>query len=310
MDRVTSTLCGHPYPAAESNVLARLTSGRPARALVPPARVQKIVPMSEDHPICVQCGVQYGAQHQNCMICEDERQYVNWDGQQWTTLRELRATGYQGDVRPEGPGVFGVGTRPSLAIGQRALLVRAPTGNVLWDCVSYLDGDLIAEIERLGGISAIAISHPHFYGSMIEWADAFDAPVYLHAADREWVARPDDHIVFWEGEVWEFAPGLTLINAGVHFDGGTVLHRDSDGGALFSGDIATVAADRGWVSFMYSYPNYIPERPEVIRRAVRLLDDFRFERVYGGWWRRIVDSDGSNAIRRSARRYLRQIAED
>lgn len=266
--------------------------------------------MRNDHPICVQCGVQYGAPCDTCMICEDERQYVNWDGQQWTTLPELRAAGHQGDVRQEGPGVVGIGTRPSLAIGQRALLVQSTAGNVLWDCVTYLDDDLIAEVERLGGISAIAISHPHFYGSMVEWAYAFDAPVYLHTADREWVARPDDHVVFWEGEACELAPDLTLINAGVHFDGGTVLHRAGDGGALFSGDIATVVSDRAWVSFMHSYPNLIPERPEVVRRAVRLLDDFEFARIYGAWWGRIVDSDGSNAIRRSAQRYLRQIAED
>jgi hypothetical protein len=265
--------------------------------------------MSEDLPICVQCGVQYAGPREHCMICTDERQYVNWDGQQWTTLTALRAAEYRGDIREEGPRVFGVGTRPALAIGQRALLIQAPTGNVLWDCVSYLDDELIAEIRALGGISAIAISHPHFYGSMIEWAHAFDAPVYVHAADRQWVARPDDHVLFWEGDVRELAADLTLINAGVHFEGGTVLHWNADGGALFSGDIATVVADRAWVSFMRSYPNLIPERPEVIRRAVGLLDGFRFARIYGAWWRRIVESDGSNAVRRSAQRYLSQIAE-
>ena len=29
----------------------------------------------------------------HCPICEDERQYVGPDGQQWTTLDQLRATG-------------------------------------------------------------------------------------------------------------------------------------------------------------------------------------------------------------------------
>ncbi|WP_449065679.1 hypothetical protein [Planomonospora algeriensis] len=33
-----------------------------------------------DLPICVTCGVQYGAPRENCPICEDERQYVGWEG--------------------------------------------------------------------------------------------------------------------------------------------------------------------------------------------------------------------------------------
>ena len=39
--------------------------------------------------ICVQCGVQFSAAPtppEKCPICEDERQAVHWDGQQWTTL--------------------------------------------------------------------------------------------------------------------------------------------------------------------------------------------------------------------------------
>ena len=150
---------------------------------------------------------------------------------------------------------------------------------------------MVAAVKDLGGVSAIAISHPHFYGSMIEWAHAFDAPVYIHAKDREWVARPDDSVVFWDGDTREIGDGLTLINAGVHFDGGQVLHRaggEDSRGALFSGDIFTVVQDRRWVSFMYSYPNLIPERPRTIRRALSLVEPFGFDQVYGGWWRRIT----------------------
>jgi glyoxylase-like metal-dependent hydrolase (beta-lactamase superfamily II) len=227
----------------------------------------------------------------------------------------MAAGGHRGELTEQGPDVIGVGTTPSFGIGQRALLVRAPGGNVLWDCVSYLDDALREQIEQLGGISAIAISHPHFYGSMIEWAHAFDAPVYIHAADREWVAatRPDDAVVFWHGDTRQIGDGLTLINAGVHFDGGQVLHwRDADDGrgALFSGDIFQVVRDRRWVSFMYSYPNLIPERPRTIRRALALMEPFRFERVYGAWSDLIVHADGSDAIRRSADRYLRFALDD
>ncbi|MFC4062011.1 MBL fold metallo-hydrolase [Planomonospora corallina] len=266
-----------------------------------------------DLPICVTCGVQYGAPRENCPICEDERQYVGWDGQRWTSLNELRASGHRMRIAEEGPGVVGIGTDPATAIGQRALLVRTPAGNVLWDMVSHLDDDLVHQVNELGGIDAIAISHPHFYGSMVEWAHAFDTPVHIHAADAQWVARPDDSVVFWEGETLEILDGLTLVNAGVHFAGGQVLHwRDGgDGrGALLSGDILQVVPDRRWVSFMYSYPNLIPERPRTVRRALALLEPYRFERVYGGWWKRVVRTDGAEAVRRSADRYLSFALDD
>jgi hypothetical protein len=281
-----------------------------------------------DLPICRTCGVQYAGPRSDCPICQDERQYVGWDGQQWTTLAALAAGGHRGRLAPEGPGVTGVGTDPSIAIGQRALLIQAPGGNVLWDMITYLDDDLVAQVRGLGGVSAIAISHPHFYGTMIEWAHAFDAPVYIHAADRQWVARPDPSVVFWDGDTREIGDGLTLINLGMHFDGGQVLHwagghapgghapgghgpGGPDGvGALFSGDILTVVQDRRWVSFMRSYPNLIPERPRAIRRALSLLGPYPFERVYGAWWKRVVETDGAAAVRRSADRYLRWALDD
>lgn len=265
--------------------------------------------MRADLPICRTCGVQYGAARTDCPICEDERQYVGWDGQAWTTLAELRAAGHRGRIADEGPDVVGIGADPPTAIGQRALLVRTPGGNVLWDMITYLDDDLVARVRELGGVSAIAISHPHFYGSMIEWAHAFDAPVYIHALDRQWVARPDDAVVFWEGTAKEIGEGLTLVNAGVHFDGGQVLHW-REGAALFSGDIFTVPMDRRYVSFMYSYPNLIPERPKIIRRALRRIEPYSFDRVYGAWWGRIVRADGNAAVLRSAERYLEHALDD
>lgn len=145
---------------------------------------------------------------------------------------------------------------------------------------------------------------------MVEWSRAFgDVPIYVHAADREWVCR-DGNYVFWEGDSHEALPGRTLVNCGVHFAGGTVLHwPDGEGGrgVLCSGDIIQVVSDRRWVSFMYSYPNYIPERPEAIERAWRLLEPLSFEVVYGAWWRRVVAGDAKGAVARSIDRYFEKI---
>jgi glyoxylase-like metal-dependent hydrolase (beta-lactamase superfamily II)/DNA-directed RNA polymerase subunit RPC12/RpoP len=260
------------------------------------------------HFVCVTCGNQFAESAEpppRCPICEDERQYVGRDGQQWTTLEELRSD-HRAEIREEGPGLLGIGCEPSFAIGQRALLVQAPGGNVLWDCVSLLDDEIGVRVEELGGIAAIAISHPHYYSSMVEWARAFDAPVHLHAADREWVMRPDERIDFWDGETRELGDGLTLVRCGGHFDGGTVLHWAGEN-ALLSGDVLQVVQDRRWVSFMYSYPNLIPLPAQSIRRIVGALEPYEFDRIYGAWWDAVVRSDGKAAVRRSAERYLRAI---
>jgi hypothetical protein len=264
--------------------------------------------------ICETCGAQHAPSPgppERCAICEDERQYVGHRGQRWTTLEELRA-GHRADIRPEEPGLTGIGTEPAFAIGQRALLVETPRGNVLWDCIALLDGEIEGAVRKRGGLAAIAISHPHYYASMVEYSRAFDAPVYLHAADRQWVMRPDDGLVFWEGDAHELEPGVTLLRLGGHFAGGTVLHwaaGQSGRGALLSGDIVQVVPDRRWVSFMRSYPNLIPLPAATVQGMVAALEPYPFERIYGAWFERVVTSDAKAAVARSADRYARAVED-
>jgi hypothetical protein len=265
------------------------------------------------HFVCVTCGTQFAeseAAPDRCPVCEDARQYVGWEGQGWTTLEDLRRT-RQADIREEEPGLVGIGCEPAFAIGQRALLLQTPDGNVLWDCMSLLDDAIVTRLGELGGIAAIAISHPHFYSSMVEWAKAFDADVYLHADDREWVMRPDDRLAFWKGETRELGSGLTLVRCGGHFAGGTVLRwaAGSEGrGALLSGDIVTVVQDRRWVSFMYSYPNLIPLSAEAVLSIAATLEPYAFERIYGAWWGKVVREEGNATVARSAKRYVAALA--
>jgi Metallo-beta-lactamase superfamily len=261
--------------------------------------------------ICQTCGVQYpdtADPPSACPICEDERQYVGWDGQRWTTMADL-ATRHAMVLREEEPALTGIGLEPSFAIGQRALLVQTPGGNVLWDCVSVLDDTGREQIEALGGIDAICISHPHFYGANVEIADAFDARVFLPDADRQWVQRPSPRIEFF-GDDAEPVPGVTVARIGGHFDGAAVLHwpGGSDGrGALLTGDTITVVPDRRFVSFMWSYPNLIPLDEATVLNIAQRIERFPFDRIYGGWWGRIVVTDGPGAIRRSADRYVARL---
>ena len=265
--------------------------------------------------ICVTCGTQFATADippTVCRICNDERQYVGWNGQQWTTLDELRQS-HRNAVRLEEPRLYGIGMEPSFAIGQRALLVTHPDGNVLWDCIPLIDEGLIEMIRGLGGISAIAISHPHYYTSMVEWARIFDCPVYLHVDDRRWVMRSDEMVRFWDGESKEMAHGRTLVRCGGHFDGGTVFHWSggADGkGVILSGDILQVVQNRRWVSFMYSYPNLIPLSRAEVQRIVAAVEPFKFDRIYGAWWNKTVFTDAKATVERSADRYIRAICED
>jgi hypothetical protein len=245
-----------------------------------------------------------------CTICEEPRQYVKKTGQQWTTLDKLRLSN-RNAIKFKEPGLIGVGIEPHFAIGQRALFLRTPEVNVLWDCVPLLDQAVVEAIKALGGISAIAISHPHYYSTVVEWSRAFGGvPIYLHAADRQWVMRPDKAIVFWDGETRILAKGLIQVRCGGHFEGGTVLHwaGGAEGrGVLLSGDIIQVVPDRKHVSFMYSYPNYIPLPASTVKRIVQAMEPFEYDRVYGAFWDMVIERDGKAAVKRSAYRYLEAI---
>lgn len=225
-------------------------------------------------------------------------------------MEQLRLS-HRCSVRWKEPGLTGIGMEPLFAIGQRALLVRTDQGNILWDCIPLVDAALVEMIEAMGGISAIAISHPHYYSCMVEWSCALgNVPVYLHADDQKWAQRSGSAVQFWQGETKRLQEGITLIRCGGHFPGGTVLHWSQGGngnGALLSGDVIQVAADRKSVSFMYSYPNYIPLGADAVGRIEKAVEPFAFERIYGAFWDLVIEANGKAIVRESARRYLQAL---
>jgi len=264
--------------------------------------------------ICSTCGTSYPEAPNppvSCPICEDERQFVPRGGQAWTTPGALAAR-HANAWRQLEPGLFEIHTQPHFGISQRALIVRTPGGNILFDCLALVDEATIEIVRSLGGVSAIAISHPHYYTCMQDWAQAFDAPVHLHAADREWVMRQHPAIRFWEGEMLKLAEGVTLLRLGGHFPGGTVLHwaAGADGrGALLSGDIIQVAGDTRRVSFLWSYPNMMPLSAATVRRMADALEPWAFERIYGAFPGRDVTGQGKAAVARSVKRYVELLEE-
>ncbi len=258
--------------------------------------------------ICTACGTQFPPSDKPpalCPICEEERQYVPPGGQRWTTLEAL-AKSHMNSFREYEPGVIGVGA--GFAIGQRALLLRTRGGNVLWDCVSTLDPATVTLIKGLGGIQAIAISHPHFYTAMGEWSRAFgDAPIHLHATDKDWIVNPDPAVKLWSGDTLRLWDGVTLIRCGGHFPGGAVLHWQGGAGGkgiVCSGDILTVTTDRKWLSFMRSYPNLIPLSAKEVEAIGAAMQPFAFDTIYGHYFDRVIPADAKVVLEKSVARYV------
>lgn len=265
------------------------------------------------YSICVTCGSQFQAFQRdpdNCPICDDERQYVGQNGQTWTTLEEYRKT-HKNVFALEESDLHSIHPQPKAGIGQRAFLVRTQEGNMLWDCIPPLDDSTIEAVKKLGGLAGIAVSHPHYYCTMVEWSHAFGkVPIYINKLDAKWVMRPDDTIVFWEGNTKRVFGGLTLVKTGGHFDGFQVLHWPAGAeqkGVIMSGDQPYVCQDRRWVSFMYSYPNLIPLNQSAIRSVVESLKHFSFDRLYGAFPGQVVKSGAKGVLERSAARYARAI---
>jgi hypothetical protein len=259
--------------------------------------------------ICTTCGTQHAPTTEPpaaCLICEEERQYLPPTGQSWTVLDRLARSHYP-IFRYQGE-LLAVGIMPAFGINQRALLVPLEDGFVLWDCVSLVSPAIVDLINGLGGIKAIAISHPHYYTTMVEWSRAFgDAPVYLNAADREWIMRPDPCLVTWEGDARTIGPGLTLVRVGGHFDGGTVLHwaGGCEGrGALLTGDLLQVVADRKHLGFMRSYPNYIPLGAAAVKAVAARVEPYAYDAIYGAFWDGVIARDAKQAVQVSVDRHL------
>lgn len=260
--------------------------------------------------VCCACGTMYAPTEEppaRCPICEDERQYVPPGGQRFTTMAELEGT-HRNAYEVLEDGLLGIQTVPDFAIGQRAILVRTPEGNLLWDPLSLVDAAAREILGALGGVRAIAASHPHFFASMPAWAEAFDARIVLHEASRTDVHCEQGRIDYVAADDQPLFGGLRLVRLGGHFTSSSVLlvpFAAGGRGALLVGDTLQVTAQAGWLSFMYSYPNAIPlpatAVEEITDRALRLP----FDRIYGGW--RAIPSGGRESLARSALRYAQHV---
>ena len=263
--------------------------------------------------ICTACGTQFDISDRSilkrCRICDDPRQFVPPTGQAFTTLSELKKAGHENKRKPlDGDDRFwSIWTEPKVAIGQRAVLIKTPHGNVLWDCITYLDGQTTEWINSLGGLAAIVISHPHYYSTHLEWAETFDCPVYLSWEDKQWLNRMDPlgkARTFIEGteeeiEVRGEKTGVKALKLGGHFPGSLCVL--AYGRLLVADTLVTIPAGLGdWskgpagsedarpegmntYSFMWSIPNMVPLSAEEIAGMWKVLKNYEFSSTHGAF---------------------------
>jgi glyoxylase-like metal-dependent hydrolase (beta-lactamase superfamily II) len=240
-----------------------------------------------------------------CAICADERQWVPSEGQLWATLDDLVGEGMRSVVWDLEQGLVAIGSDPGLGIGQLGKLVCSGAGNVLWDPPGFVDGDAVAGVLDRGPVIAIVASHPHMFGAQVEWSRRLgEAPVYVNAADADWVMRPDPVIQLWS-DTLQLTPALTVVRVGGHFPGSAVAcwADGADGrGVLLSGDTIFPNPDRRTVGFLRSYPNRLPLSAAVVQRMADTLAPLHFDRIYG-LHTNAIDTDAHAAVQRSAARH-------
>ena len=268
--------------------------------------------MDAEFRICATCAVEHADRVELCLICDDERQWVPADGQRWTTLAELAAAGTRATLTELEPDLWALRTTPGVGIGQTTKLVRTPEGTLLWDPVGYVDDDVVAQVQELGPVVAIAASHPHMFGVQVAWSAALsDAPVLVNEADAGWLARTSPAVQTWSG-TREIAPGLVLHQVGGHFPGSAVAHWAGGAGGrgvLLSGDTIMANPDRASVSFLRSYPNRIPLSAAVVERVAAQVAPLAFDRLYSNF-DNTIPTGADGVVRWSADRHAAWVRGD
>jgi hypothetical protein len=104
-----------------------------------------------------------------------------------------------------------------------------------------------------------------------------------------------------------------MIRGGGQFPGSSMLHwaKGAGGrGVLCSSDIATVTADRKFLTFMWSYPNFIPLPAAAVEGIAAALAPFRFDTIYGHYFDRVIPTGADEVLKKSVARYVAAIGNN
>jgi len=258
--------------------------------------------------ICTTCGTQYPPDKQVpelCVICNDDRQYIAEDGQHWIDMDEPK-NNYSTKIEVLCDNLYSLKIQPDFALANRALLVKSSGGNILWDCIPFLDSKAVTFIKANGGLKAIAFSHPHYYSTMNEWASIFNCPVYIHHNDGQWIMYKGEHVNLWDGDSLQLWDNIQIIHTGGHFPGSCVLHVPclSHKGTVLSGDTLYISRSKRHIAVMYSYPNQILLPRNEFTAFYKKCKGLEFDSMYGAFVNQDLTGNAKQIFEASMQRYI------
>ncbi|WP_428487136.1 MBL fold metallo-hydrolase [Rhodopila sp.] len=160
------------------------------------------------------------------------------------------------------------------------LLLR-PEGNIAFEAAPFYTDEMLAEIDRLGGIRILAASHVHGYGALWQLQDIFQPEIL--AIQKEDLRLTKAFRVTWPyDDALALGAGLTLHHVGGHYEGQAVLH-DAGRRILFCGDAFKIDQDSAGqnlaVSTHKAFHKSIPLTSEEIRRYRAVIAALDFDTV-------------------------------
>ncbi|MGF1502763.1 MAG: MBL fold metallo-hydrolase [Paracoccaceae bacterium] len=207
-----------------------------------------------------------------CPICMDTRNALPEDG--WDFKTEAFAeTTFTTSWRQVDDDLWAFTARPKFGLGATGWLTTRDDGNVMFESCPWYSADALEQIRSLGGIRALAASHPHGYGALWQLQRVFAPILTIHRAD---IPYSKAFRVTWPADdVHEIAPGLTLHHVGGHYEGHSVLH-DMANRRLFVGDSLKIDQTEFGVSTAIScHKAYHYEIPLSHGELARYVEVFR-----------------------------------
>lgn len=133
-------------------ILIQVIAGKSFNIYVPTCHI-RVMHTVLDPTICKTCGTNYPTPSpQTCAICLDSRQFVPPTGQSWTTPSQFQEEGYRlvfEEIDGYNGNITSVRVEPKFAIGHRAFLIKTPQGNIMWDCLPFLDNEALEKVYRI-----------------------------------------------------------------------------------------------------------------------------------------------------------------
>ncbi len=231
---------------------------------------------------CTNCGhwQRYFAPPPDCPVCTDTRNDLPEDGWRFLSVDDVRPM-LQGHVRRLDHDMAAFSVIPPFGLNGTGWLLLRPEGNIAFEAAPFYTDEMLAEIDRLGGIRILAASHVHGYGALWQLQDIFQPEIL--AIQKEDLRLTKAFRVTWPyDDALALGAGLTLHHVGGHYEGQAVLH-DAGRRILFCGDAFKIDQDSAGqnlaVSTHKAFHKSIPLTSEEIRRYRAVIAALDFDTV-------------------------------